>query len=111
MKKIDYDIAKAFAKWEPKAQSNTSVVISEDWKEIYLVLHWNIIVARPINSEDLTLFLPLRWQSQTTKNRINAVFETMDYPISIKAIKTIWHFILPDGSKKQVEPWTNFVHK
>jgi hypothetical protein len=32
------------------------------------------------------------------------VLEEMGYPISIKAIKTVWHFILPDGSKKPVVP-------
>ena len=111
MRQIDYDMAEAFAKWEKKSASNTMVMISNDEQEVYLVLHWNAIVARKIDSEDLTLHLPLRWQTQTTKSRINAVLEEMGYPISIKAIKTVWHFILPDGSKKPVVPWPNFIHK
>lgn len=111
MKQIDYDMARAFSKAEKTAKSNTAVVISEDWDKVYLTLHWNIIAARPIDSNDLTLHLPIRWQTQTTKSRINAVLEEMDYPISIKAIKTIWFFIMPGWTKKPVEPGTNFIHK
>lgn len=109
MRQTDYKLAKAFAEWKKMWAGNT-VILEED-DSIKMALHGNVIIARPKSSIDLTLNLPVRWQTQTTKNRVNAVLEELNYPITIKAIKTVWYFIMPDGSKKEVVPGINFIHK
>ena len=110
MRWVDYDVADSFKEWTPRAKWSSTVLI-ENWN-VYLTLHWNVIAARPVDSEnDLTFHLPIRYQTATTKNRLNAILLAMWFPIEIKAIKTIWFFVNKiDGSKTEVQPGPNFLH-
>lgn len=111
MREIDRIMWKAFVEWKAISKSNTSVV-NYNWK-VCLTLHWNEIVARPEDDlNNLTMYIPVRWQTQTTKNRLNWVLEALWFPIEIKAIRTIWYFVNTiDNTKTAVVPWTNFIHK
>lgn len=109
MREIDHKIWELFAKWESWSVSNTQVSV-QDWN-VYVLLHGNIIAARPEDSQDLTFNLKVEWQTQTTKNRINWILEAMNYPLQIKATKTIWFFVHEDGDKWPVTNWINFIHK
>lgn len=110
MRWVDYDLAEFFAKWEPRAQWNSTVIV-DNWN-VFLALHWNIIASRPLDSnKDLTFHLPIRYQTATTKNRLNAVLLEMWFPVEIKAFKTVWFFVNKvDWSKTEVQPWPNFLH-
>lgn len=111
MRGVDYDLAESFVLWEHRIKWNSEVTI-ENWN-VFLSLHWNIIAARPLDSKkDLTLHLPIRFQTTTTKNRINAILLEMKFPIEIKAFKTVWFFVNKvDWSKVEVQPWPNFIYK
>lgn len=111
MRGVDYDVADSFAKWEHRKKWNSEVIV-ENWN-VFLTLHNNVIAARPEGSQtDLTFHLPIRFQTSTTKNRLNAILLEMWFPIEIKAIKTIWFFVNKlDGSKQEVQPGPNFIHK
>lgn len=100
-----------FKEWKPRAKWASSVIVEND--NVFLSLHWNIIAARPECSQtDLTFHLPLRFQTATTKNRLNAILHEMDFPLEIKAFKTIWFFVNKiTWEKQEVQPWPNFIHK
>lgn len=109
MKKIDNVMAEKFIDAEPRSFNNTKVTV-EDWV-VRMYLHWNNILSRPLEKKtDLTLNVPLDWQTKTTKSRINTVFEMMAMPIKIVSKKTVWLFEQSDWSHKDVLPWLNFVH-
>ena len=111
MRGVDYDVANSFAEWTPRIKWNSTVFI-ENWN-VFLTLHWNIIAARPEGSQtDLTFHLPIKYQTSTTKNRVNAILLEMWFPLEVKAFKTVWFFVNKiDWSKIEVQPWPNFIHK
>lgn len=111
MRKADIDAAAMFRDGIPYKAGNTEVTI--EWDNVYMLLHWNIIAGRPKDSlTDLTFHLPIRFQSQTTKNRVNGILDAFHFPLEVRAIKTVWHFVnLADGTKTVVQPWPNFIHR
>lgn len=109
MREIDHKMWTFFNDWVAGSSWNTAVTV-EDWT-VYMLLHWNVIAARQIDSKDLTLHLPVRYQTQTTKNRINGILYEMWYPVQIKAINTIWFIVSWDWTKWAVNNWPNFIHK
>lgn len=110
MRNVDYDLADSFAKWERRVKWNSEVLVENN--SVFLTLHWNIIAARPEDSlKDLTFHLPIKYQTVTTKNRLNAILLEMGFPVEIKAFKTVWFFVNKiDGSKTEVQPGPNFLH-
>lgn len=111
MRKINESIVQYFIDWKDKTMSNTKVKV-EDWN-VFMYLHWNIIAVRPVESQtDLTLHLPIRFQTSTTKSRVNAILDMMQFPLHITQIKTVWFFVNTiDWTRYEVQPGPNFVHK
>ena len=100
MRKITREAAQAFINGVPYNNTNTKVVLFNDFA--LMTLFNNIIAKRgTTDNVNAVVLYDGGWETATTKERINGLLECLNAPFFIMQRKYVWY--ITDGKKRV--PW------
>ena len=102
MRTIDILAAGAFKNDVPMNKSNTKVTVEKDKGIILttLYLHENPIAVKITKGKTSRLFINNQgWETPTTKRRLNAILDTLNYEFFIVQRYYDWYFFNPSNNR------------
>ena len=100
MKKITKEATQAFINGVPYNNSNTKVVLFNDFA--LMTLFNNYIAKRgTTDNANAVILSDGGWETNTTKERLNGLLQLLDSPFFIMQRKYVWY--VTDGKKRV--PW------